>query len=142
MLILVPILFVAQSTTNVQTELKAMYQKWDKAVVAHDKKTMESILAPKFAAKVKGTTKKLNKKEFINGITAGWSKKDSPKEQSFTTKINKVMELNSGYAAYIDESITFKLKDGSTRKVAFKSLDTWMRVGKSWQIFATEPMDK
>lgn len=142
MFILAPILLLVQDTATVQKELSAMYSKWDRAILAHDKKTMDSILAPSFTAKVKGSPKPMTKKEFLNGITGSWSIKDAPREQSFTTKINKVMAVKTNFAAYISESIVFKLKDGKTRKVDFSSLDVWQKIGKTWQIVQTEPMDK
>ena len=142
MLILAPIIFLSQATNSVQRDLVVMYQKWDKAVVAHDKKTLDSILAPNFSAKVKGSSKPMNRKDFLKGITGSWAIKDAPKEQSFTTKVNKVMAVKSNFAAYISESIVFKFKDGKTRKVDFNSLDIWQKVGKTWQIVQTEPMDK
>jgi Domain of unknown function (DUF4440) len=142
MVFLSTVLVLAQTTTAVQKDLTALYMKWDKAVVAHDKKVMESIIANNFFAKIKGSKKTMNKQEFIGAITASWSKKDSPKEQSFTTKITKVMPVKTRFAALVAESMVFKLKDGSTRKVDFKSLDVWEKVGATWQIVQTEPMDK
>jgi hypothetical protein len=136
------ILLLTQVSPNTQKDIAALYAQWDKAVVAHNRNVMDSIIAPKFSAKIKGTKKTLSKAEFLNGITAGWSKKDSPKDLSFNTKISKIMEVNANYAVYIEESKVVVLKDGSKRKASWKSLDTWAKVGKTWRIVATEPMDK
>jgi hypothetical protein len=140
MIHLVPIFILAQTTTSVQKDLDAMYLKWDKAVVAHDRRTMDSVLASGFAAKLKGAKKPMTKSEFLGAITGRW-KPDSPREQSFVTKIKKVEMKSSLAVATILESVVFKMKDGKTRKVDFHSLDTWQRVGKGWQIIATESLD-
>lgn len=141
MLFIAPVLFLTQTVAAAQKDINIMYLKWDKAVVAHDQKTMESILASSFVAKVKQSPKPMTKKDFISAITSGWKRADAPKEQSFTTKINKVTLANGKYLAKIDESVVFKMKGGKTQKVDFKSLDTWVKVGKVWQIVATEHLD-
>ena len=141
MLIIAPVLFLTQSVADAQKNINAMYLKWDKAVVAHDQKTMESVLASNFVAKVKQSKKPMTKQDFISAIASGWKKADAPKEQSFTTKINSVTQSKGQFLAKIDESVVFKMKDGKPRKVDFKSLDTWVKVGKNWQIVATESAD-
>ena len=138
MLIIAPVLFLVQTVSAAQKDINAMYLKWDKAVVAHDQKTMETVLASSFVAKVTGSKKPMSKQEFISAIASGWKKTDAPKEQSFTTKINKVTIEKGKYIALIEESVVFKAKDSKTQKFDFTSRDTWVKVGKTWQIVATE----
>lgn len=140
MLILLPALILSQSVNDAQKGIEAMYRKWDKAIVAHDQKALESVLAPSFVAKTNGM-KTMNKKEFISAITQSWKVKDAPKDLAFTTKINKVSLSGGLYMVDINESMTVKSKNGKSKKVDFKSLDSWKKTGNSWQIVATKPLD-
>ena len=146
MLFLAPILFATQSLPAIQKEIDKQYLKWDKAVVAHDAKTMESMLADDFSAKVKGREKPMTKKDFAGTIEARW-KTGFPKELSFTTKIDKVESVKSDkskdalYAASILETVEFEFKDGTKKKISFKSYDTWRKIGAHWQIVISANLD-
>jgi hypothetical protein len=83
----------------------------------------------------------MNKEEFIGAISGRWRVKNAPQEKSFKTKVNIVTIDKGIYLANIDESVVFAMSGGKTKKIDFKSLDTWMKVGKKWLIVATEPAD-
>ena len=146
MLFLAPILFATQSLPAIQKEIDKQYHKWDKAVVARDVKTMESMLAVDFSANVKGRQKPMTKKDFAGTIEARW-KAGFPKELSFTTKIDKVEAVKADqpkeklYAASIQETVEFEFKDGTKKKISFKSYDTWRKVGAHWQIVISANLD-
>ena len=116
-----------------------MYARWDKAIVSHDKRTLESMVVPTFVVKLRAG-KTLTRKQFFAGVTGQWTK-DGPREKAFTTKVNAVSVKDGLFIASIDESIVYLYKNKSTKKIAWKSLDTWKKFGKNWQIVATQSND-
>ncbi len=139
-------LIISQSMEVVQLEIDHEYIRWDKAVVGHDEKTMESMLAKDFSAVVVGRQKPMTKSEFAGTIESRW-KSLFPTELRFVTKIDKVELVktenakSSLYAATIQETVNFLMKDGSVREISFKSFDTWRKSGKSWQIVISRNLD-
>ena len=131
-------MLLTQTVDAAQKDITAMYAKWDKAIVGRNNAMLDSMLAPTFVAKLKGG-KSLTKKQFLKGITGQWTK-DGPREKAFTTKIVTFAYTEKHYLANISESVTFAYKNGSSKKVSWKSLDTWKK-GKTWQIVATESSD-
>ena len=139
-------LVITQSMEVIQKEIDHEYLRWDKAVVGHDEKTMESMLAKDFSAIVVGREKPMTKSEFAGSIESRW-KNPLPTELRFVTKIYKVELVKTEnpqsalYAATIQETVNFLMKDGSVREISFKSYDTWRKSGKSWQIIISKNLD-
>ncbi|MEI8281463.1 MAG: DUF4440 domain-containing protein [Armatimonadota bacterium] len=139
-------LVITQSMEVIQKEIDHEYLRWDKAVVGHDEKTMESMLAKDFSAIVVGREKPMTKSEFAGSIESRW-KNPLPTELRFVTKIYKVELVKTEnpqsalYAATIQETVNFLMKYGSVREISFKSYDTWRKSGKSWQIIISKNLD-
>ena len=145
-MVILTALIISQSLDSIQREIEHEYIRWDKAVVGHDEKTMESLLAKDFSAVVVGREKPLTKSEFAGSIESRW-KNPLPTELRFVTKIDKVELVKNEspqsalYAATIQETVNFLMNDGSVREISFKSYDTWRKSGKSWQIVISKNLD-
>ncbi|MEI8280934.1 MAG: DUF4440 domain-containing protein [Armatimonadota bacterium] len=132
-----PILLLAQTATSPRLAIEQQYKKWDRAVLAHNKKAMQNLLSPKFTAKALAGQIPLNRTQFIKAITSRW-RPGAPKEQSYVTKINDFAQTTGACITTVSQSIVYKYSNNTTRKAQFKLIDTWKMVGKNWILFSSD----
>ena len=146
MIILLPAMFFMQSLPAIKKEIDQQYLKWDKAVVAHNITTLDSMMAVDFWAKLAGPEKPTNKKGYIAAIKKRWND-GGTKELAYMTKIDKIEVVRSErpklslFAVTIQNDLIFKLRNGSKSKFSQKLCDTWQKSGVTWQIVKSENLD-